>query len=754
MTARQMLKRFFFVLLLLTVPFAEWKTLVLPINGKVFGWDASGFGSASFFDLVFLGFFAVSFSDLSRYFRNQKSRIKSALFLIPLILLLAVLPFYRPVSFPWMADLTPAPVGFRPLFQHAAIFCVIYYYVLTEASDWIVSWLRRYWIFSFFIVLAFSLVTLAGHPYFEENYPFQPRFTLSFPFWNQNLMAPFVSVITLGLCGLLLSSRKRSGAIGSALAFGFLILGAGLTGSRSNLVLMSGCVGLILIGRLLFSPSQARGALVRVLAGCAIGCALLLANLNWEPIARSVSLFQDILKDPKVLIYGDPKGARGKIWAQSATAIAHAAEGPVTTNQQTSSELSSRVSLVSVTQGCIKASPSIGGLKVGTAYFLRVNVPATTRGPATLEVFADSERKHSLGKVELQPPAMRKPGLLLSGMQTEGSRRQRFKFEFTDYKLAENGTSTSLMPLNEKQLVWNDLHYRHDTNVQTGHLRLLPDGIRIEVTDSTVNAHVNLASAVATASSDLQLDYRFKPNEIGSSVEDREPFVAVGFYEHEPEAAWNLVKNGLFVRHTVSLDKRAQSVVMHNRWRALTFVLGRTRFNRASDNEALSELAAHFSCRGKGSFDLANLEDLETPANFWLDPSQPMPPIWRHIWGDLSQENSSASTALDDDWSVSDYLAGGSSTLSVYRDWWVFAGKLPLLLFLAFILLLNGKILKGCLTARHQRHVFIALILGIQTLFLSVYLYPQPFIFVKFYWLTWALAAGLAQRIAREEISV
>lgn len=719
-----------FFALLLALPFAEWRAVVLPFSGKVFGINLTGFGSASPFDLLFLAwvplFFAWAAKRKFRIFRSEDW------VWIPLLVLVVLCWWYLPVKLPWLSALTANVLDFRSLLLHSIWAITVCFYIRTRPDKWNQRAMDLFYSAAFLVIVVGLVVAWSGYTFFESHYPFQTRFTLSFPFSNQNLMAPFVSLVLIGVLGSVLAQEKRR--ILALFAVPILALGAAFTGSRSNFVLLVFfAIAVMALDVWQSGRRQALRATLLHLMTLILSVALISSQWQWQPIRRALSLFRLISEDPRVLLTGDKKGARGQIWNLASASVAASSK-----NVSSGSSPTLRLSLLTVEQGRVKSSTPIPGLMPGQKYDVQLVVDPE-RQRASLSVVRDFDSK-LVGETSLPIPRTIPKQLMFVGADSGIVRKQDLDVQLDHFRLKSNQGIQSFSFDHDAGYRWTDRNYVSGWGRDTGHFPSKDGKLHYKVYESATRGAVvtALGESNLNTNSPLELSYQLGLNGVMDRAEEAEPFFITGFWNGRIDGLQ--IADGILIRQAVQLTPISQFVVKKNKEKSFTYILNRSRFNPPSDEEANAILRAHFRHEGSLNIALHDLEDEKTPGNYFLHPEQSIPPVWHGTWGLVTEDKDAAlSTELEADWSVNDYLAGGSSTLSVYRDWIVYAGKLPFIAFLIFILALNFRLLSRAWRGRQERFNWFVIITALQVLFLSMYLYPQPFLFEKFYWFFFGL---------------
>ena len=102
------------------------------------------------------------------------------------------------------------------------------------------------------------------------------------------------------------------------------------------------------------------------------------------------------------------------------------------------------------------------------------------------------------------------------------------------------------------------------------------------------------------------------------------------------------------------------------------------------------------------------------------------------------------SLVADTTWSPERHLRERGSTHNVYLDWYFYEGKAALLLFLLFAGLLVAISFAAAWRVRDSRWAPFAWAVHLQVIVILGFMYAQPYIWLKYYWVVFGLASALA----------
>jgi hypothetical protein len=94
-------------------------------------------------------------------------------------------------------------------------------------------------------------------------------------------------------------------------------------------------------------------------------------------------------------------------------------------------------------------------------------------------------------------------------------------------------------------------------------------------------------------------------------------------------------------------------------------------------------------------------------------------------------------------WNPETQLAHRGSFLNVYLDWYVYVGPWALALFLLFIFSLIGTFGWFLWTNRTSEHSRFYLATSLQLVAIALVMYAQPYLFIKYFWVVFGIAAGM-----------
>ena len=769
-----------FAILLFAMPFAEWHFVVLPLRGKTFGFDFSGYRSASLFDLLFLLFMVSVFIEFLAQ-RRVRPRTRTVLLaLIPLTILITVTAKYVPFDFPWLGASIERPLDVRSLLLHGTIFGVFAVFLSLRPAEYIFKFLKFAWVGYATMFCLLIYMTVSTVPLFQANYPFQPRFTLSFPFPVQNQTAPFISIVFLGLFAWVaqMAATQRSFWVYIySLPLAGLVFACALTGSRSNLLLLF-FTSLMFIGLacLRSLPVFKAGPIERYfslklvivsLLCCAFVAIGVESNSDFQPILRSFSLFQNSLRDPRILIFGDPKGIRGMLWskpdavktaeAPAAPPTASSAAAPAPTPAPAPMKARLRASIVRIENGCIvAASKPIRGLTSEQSYKFDL-VLDRSQNSVALEV---STASGTIGWVDVGGlPRLFPQDVLVVGMDSDDTRRKSIDLTINP-PLVEADGKISQIAFDAPAVQWSDRFYAARFGSPWGHLRSSKDRLSLALTSSdSIQTAVYATGFVRPETNAVKVTTQIQIGPIYNSLDTTELSFAFGLIDKNAQEPWHRLTNATLVRVAYEFSQTDKDYLHRVYDGTIDQYAYGLRPIPLEPDEVRSRLNDYFDCKDSKAFAFGNIEDWGSPTTYFLEQAKNRQSDIRAVTNYPNAQNLGKITTktgdflsleLPDTSVKQEYLAGSVGTMSAYRDILKYMGSVPLLAFLFCVFSLLGALAILLWLSRSHYLWNVALALSTQTVFLALFLYPQPFIFIKFYWVTFGLALGFAYRIFRE----
>jgi hypothetical protein len=733
-----------FLLSVLLLPLAEWRTFGAPINHRPLTIDLNGFMSASIFDLTFFIFSLAMLPTVAQALRGGRLFSWYLTYWVFGFGLIAITYVALEPSLPFLTPSQVNVIDVRSLIIHFAVAVVVTVYVANVEIWHIVRFSYWFYLAATAVFAILSAVAFSESIYFFVRYPFAVPTQISFPFPGQNVAAPFATICLLGLLGTAIVMRH-----GVALVVGIplLILAAALTGSRSNMLVMVVaaavfCVVYVLYGRreaqitTASTPFLWRKNLIYIVAGAVGAAAVLASNIDWQPIRRALSIFSNISSD--VLLGGMAGSSRRDIWSNALKTGSAAGAGV-----DVSSAVESRrfgIGLVTLSGGCKTEGPLIHSLVPDTPYFVRLTMRRDARPSATLEVFSDPQHKQLLGR-QSAPLSAVLPHLYLF-LSNSGKHYKNLEGELNDFSIAATDAISD------------------ETQIETGSANLyenLFNGGAIPALDLTssrigirakakrLRGYVNLPNAVPEAATRAVLTYQVRLSTVSFTMPIDPPVLFyVGFHDTVGEgAAWNSIRNGLliqFVRDNSGSPSENAYHAQDDRYRFLARHVDGKHAN-LTHAEFSQKINDEISCGDGQRQDIADL---------WKRPIQSSDiaktkeeGFGARIIADKPVTSQISVSSADSTSDAIHRLNERGSTHNVYLDWHYYVGPSSLATFVLFVSSLLAAF--AAFTWKHRCSVYFTFYLAVMLQLITIFglMYAQPYIWIKYFWFVMGIASGL-----------
>lgn len=532
------------------LPLAEWRIIGLPINHRPLIIDLDGFVSASLFDLTFLVF---SLSMLPTIAQALKEKRLFSWYLTYWVFGFALIAIVYVTLKPHLPFLTPSRVNVidvRNLIINFAVAAIVTVYVANVEISRTIRFSHGFYLVAIAVFVVLSALAFSIFMYFFTHYPFVIPTQISFPFQSQNVAAPFAAICLLGLFGTAITLQQ-----GVVLVVGIpiLILAAALTGSRSNMLCMvvtaaAFCAAYALHGRWLTTVSGSSSwqrNFTFIAVGMVGAVAVLAINIDWQPIRRALSIFDEISAEPAALLIGGKGSPRRELWSMIGreglpTAGARVNASSAVGNRQFS------MGLVTISGGCKAESPLIQNLVPGMPYFVRLTLRRDARPGATLEVFADPQHQHLVGRQNAPLPAAALPHLYLLVSDSGSRRYKHFEGELDAFSIATNGAISGDMQVETGS---TDLYEDPYNGGATPLLERASGRIGIRAKVKQLRAYVNRPNTVPASATRVVLTHQVRLSTVYFTMPIDPPVLFyTGFHDTSAGAgdeAWKSIRNGV-----------------------------------------------------------------------------------------------------------------------------------------------------------------------------------------------------------------
>lgn len=712
-----------FLVVLLLAPFAEWRFIGLPLHGRPIHVDLDSYLSVSLFDVAFT---LLGCAASYHFIRFARRSLPQALYLAHWLIALAivgVLFISLDPLLPWLTPSQPNVVDTRSFLVHVLVGVMTTALAASLSRKQLLAGGRIFYGFSVLGAGVLSYLALSEFDYFRFHYPFTNPIAISFPFPNHNVAAPFFSLCLLGALGVASVCVARDRVL-LVIAPAILIPAMALTGSRSNMVLASGLVLFFLVGTAWFSANRRNAARqhAAIVAGIILGAVALSLNYERQPIQRSLSMFRDFVRDPLSLL-GKPDSPRNELRSLALSGA------PA---QDSSQARQYALALVIVRDGCIVGRAQTTWLSPEERYRVRL-VLDRGRREASVMVSAPAGQV-SVARSSL--PEQIRPQHLFAFAADSGRRFTIVTGEISDYRLIIDGNELPIRPQADPAFILYETPFNGGA---TPILNLTGDAVSFNADTKILRGYVAKAD-VWKSGQNVELDYSLTINKLTSSMPLDSPAIFyIGFADSlSPKSEDQAVKTAVLIQHL----RRSSDYELHLyrgglAEEAARFLRGRALSGK-TDKELLAELEHGRRC-GTSHMPLKHL---------WSAPfDESILYQARHnLYGGVvdARSGDAISTLADPGWSSEKHLAYRGSTHNLYLDWLRYVGPWQASLFVLFVLVMNAVLLTAAWRSRRTPSFPILLSFALQVVLISALMYAQPYLFLKYYWLVFGVATGIA----------
>lgn len=636
--------------------------------------------------------------------------------------------------FPFLTPVVRKVVDARSLLVHACVMIAVAIFLLRFRIDTLVRGTLAFGVASAALYAVLSALAIAEMPLFTYRYPFTNAWAIAFPFPSYNMASAFIAVACLGLLGAAYSLRKWALIV---LCLPAHLLAVGLTGSRSGLLLFIGALAafatIALWPLLRRADSGFRGRQAAWTAAVVVlGVGLVLGLGQYlQPIQRALSIFTDLAKNPIELVMGGKPGSpRYELW--QLVREGHEALGPERNRPYS-------VRLVSIENGCVRNSAPIEGLQPGARYWLRLVQASTTgSGKAIVQVFSDAGMRDLVSETTIAHGANLLGTLSMyladSGMRyvTQAGTLGGFTISVDGKRLA-NGAR-------------DPVSYFDPLNGAPGApVGAYGDRVDILAHERRICGFINWAGTVPAPVQQMVLQYQVSLERVNPTVPLDSPvmfYVGVRDGGAQPGSSWNEIRNGLLIEHRRASTDYERNVLLQLDAQAVLHQVGGEDTNERRANFERFMKQRH--CSPSGAYKVADLwkvdasgilENIDSIVTFATTNAR------------VSRQASPAALSLDaaePTWLPERHLRDRGSTHNVYLDWYFYEGAPALLLFLLFAGLLCAAAFFAGWRERNTQWAPFTWAVGLQVLVILAFMYAQPYIWLKFYWVVFGLASALA----------
>jgi len=754
--------RIFFLLCVVLLPFAEWKIFVLPLNGKTLGVDWTGYRSGSAFDLAFFVFCILLLPCVWDFIKEKRFLNPYLVFWIPAFLLAPVLYVYLRPHLPYLTPSQVNVIDTRSFIIHFSVTIGVTIFLASLGIEKIIR--GSYFFYSAMIVLFAILcgVALSENSYFYFHYPFTTPFTISFPFPNQNVAAPFITICLLGIIGT--GTVYRNG-IAIILAAPIAVLAASLTGSRSNMVILActiGAYGIAYVFHFARRYERREVSLIAIVVGVVLSVGIVALNYDWQPVRRSLSLFKVLVRDPIGVVKGIRGSPRWELWWKSL--FNEKMEGKSKPEKY-------KMFIVAVKNGIVSKSGSIRDLQVGEGYYVRLSVRRTSNGWSSnaIEVFLDKNHDQLLGKTTLAARYGALENLFLFVSDTGRERGLvTVSASLDNYKLrGRNGNEVRFTFSDDEGLAWYEEWYDKKYGDSRGVIRSGQNRLVIVAYEQGVRAYVNKQGIFDGSESSYVMEYELLVDKLEPVVPFSGPArFYVGF--HDGNSAdlgkqWEKVRNALLVAHERMMSTHEEGLMAQRRWLSLRESIVRQRISGKTKEIVKETGMRNDGGSGQDTVKIEKLwepdigeEDVKQAKHYRFGaeihhPDSISPDIGEedvrqakhYRFGAEIHHADSISVEPDESWSAKVHLAKRGSTHSVYLDWYYYVGKIPFGLFLLLLVLLLQAMIVFLWKRRNSPYAWFYFGTWLQIIVIGAAMYGHPGIWVKYIWFMFGVATAV-----------
>jgi hypothetical protein len=747
--------------LLITLPFSEWKFIGLPLRGRPLFIDSDQYLSASVFDVVYIILAIASLPILWNWVRARKYRNPALIhWLIGLVLVAVVWSQLQP-TLPFLTPSSRNVVDTRTLLYCVSISIVLGVLVSELALKTLLKALSIFFVGTVIGFAVLSVLALTEFSYFHLHYPFSNPASITFPFPNQNYAAPFITLSLLGMLGVGASTGNRTLLV---LAPSVLIPAALLTGSRSNLLMLTFAC-LVSFAAYVFYWRRHQNMLQRPcpnpmfqVAGLILAVLLVLPHSNWLTIQRALSIFQDIAAKPSVVLTAQPGSPRAEMWSRAMTPAAEQGSGNISSRSESNKF---GLALVSVKNGCKAVSNLIPGLLAGRNYKIVLEIaPSPINGPmASLAIWDEDTSAKPFGALNSPWGGAALPNLYLFAADS-GSKFVISQGAVRNFNLVRNGTPIADDPLSSAGL----LAYQDPYNGTAGPVIDVIENRAVKFTadNARLDGYVARSGVGYDEGGSVRLAYEVRMDKFSHSLPlDAPAMFYVGFTDTDIQRhpdAWGAVANGIFVQHVRELlpwEPSMRASIQANRLESAF---------RNGDLEATSPSAAIMAENNKIMCGVGGVNNL---ANLWMPQigNSAVASMGVNAYGSYTltpgmlptsklgfnaSDSQKAPTtpkvdfnAADLSWSSELHMAHGGSTHNVYVDWYHYAGKAAFIVLVLFLGTLLVPLLLVTWSRRKSPYWPLLVAASLQVAVIVAAMYAQPYWWLRYYWVVFGLAAGL-----------
>jgi len=719
-----------FILCLVLLPFAEWRIFSLALHGRKSGIDWAGYRSASAFDLAYFFFFIFLLPWVWRFIKDRRFISPYMLFWIPAIILVPILYVYLWPDLPYLTPSQNNVIDARSFIIHVSVAVGVTIFLSYIDIERIMRGTYLFYCGAMVSFVILSLLALGESTVFYFNYPFATPFTISFPFPNQNVAAPFISICVLGMIGTAEIYKKK---IAVMLAIPAGVMAAALTGSRSNMVLLmtalAGYGSIYAIGWVRGRERDERCKAMEIwgpVVGIGLALGVVWLAYEWQPVRRSLSLFEMLVTHPGRLLWGaGGESPRMEMWSKVLS-------GEVSQNPEKEERLKSYIVLVE--NGRVARGGAVEDLRVGEPYYVRLRVRRISREvQASLLEVLNGKPKRLVGKSALVGHAIPLKNLFLFVSDTGTERGLvTISASLDNYRIGGRDKGELVFTFSRDEgLDWYEEWYGETYGDFRGVIRSDRERLDVVAYEKAMKGYVNRPNVLEGNEGAYSLEYELFVHNLEPVFPTSGPArFCVGFHDgslDSPGARWEEVKNALLVCHERHVKWYEEELLRHQRWLKLKQL-------------------------GKGGYEFGQQDHVRIE-NLWELPitKEDIEQAKKYRLGAGIHGKDPISVEPDESWSAEEHLSRKGSTHNVYLDWYYYVGKIPFALFCAFIALLLQTFSVFSWRQRKSKWAPFYHATWFQIVVLIAAMSAHPGIWIKYIWFLFGLAGGMMLSEERHE---
>ena len=740
-----------FCILVALLPFAEWKFIGLPIKGRPIVIDLNSYLSASVFDIVFI-FFAISCVPLIWRIYKKRLLFDWHLFCWGICAILAVILFFQQrAKLPYLTPTIVNVIDVRSLIIHFAVAVCVALMAIQIPFSRIVRGAQIFYSITILGATVLCYFALLAFQFFLFNYPFKTPSSISFPFPSQNYAAIFLTLCCIGCIGTALTQGTKILLLMGPPIF---LLATALTGSRSSMFV---CTIIIFAYVVIYAIHYLRIAIssitkkrplnpIILVVSLLIGYSLIYFNSSWNPIARSMSFFQDLRTNHINLIAGGEKGSpRYEFWSKALKS--HGINIHKEKNNDTSfSTHRFYVGLTGITEGCKTISNTIPNLAMGIPYYVRLILTpkANDNNLAVLEIFKDTHRKQLIESIEMT-----------FNSTHELSNVYYFIADTNSNFVFLNAELSAFTIKNEKEINNNCLNhqsvYLFEEPFNGGAkpcISLTDNHININAESMRLRGYISNTDNNYNKKNTLILEYTVNVRSHRTqSLEELPLMFYVGLSDNTDvdrnKKNWKFIRNGLLIRHEIASSKFQTEMALKNQEAKFTYWSAH-KSNEIPFGVNPIELFNHEVCCGnKGQNLISRLWEPTLTENTAVSKI-PRSDLYR-----IKTENKSdikSTISVNDPhilFTVDRTFTNRGSLHNVYLDWLYYVGPIPFVIFLFFIFSLLIAFANFTWVSRFSSEFPFILSVFCQLLVIAILMYAHPYLFLKYIWFVFGIATAI-----------